>query len=555
VELMTLGETEKSLLKRYPKAIAHMRWQLQAERFGVIFGAGASRSLGFPNWEELVQRVAESPEVDGATLPTEVKKPLPIIAEVAYHEFQRRHIDEVRAVSSNTNDVERLLTARWIDLIHRCLYQAVPSSAVDLLERDAVYRHFLPVVRKSPITVNYNYDDTLQQLLLHTRADQDEGRGFETITDPNFQHGHSNRVLYHPNGFLPRNHLERTADKIIFNDGTFADQVNDFVTGTFSSMLHHLSQHTWLLVGLSLGDETLRHMLHRSARRNPGHYHYHVEHCPTPPVTLTPAMKGQAAANFETYNLITLFLDSTEIEALGRCLAAPRNDLIAASEEVRVRLSYTFYFIGVPGVGKSTSLSHFKSLATWDEWLEERLPEMSKPFVSLTVEERDKVDAWILKQVGLKNRRLLDAERENGIGLTVVDRCVPDAVTFTQPDGWSEKAQALLHAISPGESSRIVHPGHVIFLVGDPREIKIRAATKQKKTPEKYVNGMQKALRLVYGSDGVTEIDATNMTVRQVVKQIARIIHLCDYVECDLQKRLERVRDGVVVNAEDIELE
>ena len=180
---------------------------------------------------------------------------------------------------------------------------------------------------------------------------------------------------------------------------------------------------------------------------------------------------------------------------------------------------------------------------------------MGKPFVALTDEERIKIDAWILRQVELKNRRLLDAERKNGIGLTVVDRCVPDAVTFTQPDGWSEKAQALLNAISPGESSRIVHPGHVIFLVGDPREIKIRAATKQKKTPEKYVSGMQKALRLVYGSEGVTQIDATNMTVRQVVKQIARIIHLSDYVECDLQKRLEEVRDGVVVNAEDIELE
>jgi hypothetical protein len=531
-----------------------MRWQLDAERFGVIFGAGASRDLGFPTWEGLVQRVVDSPEVDGATLTKEVQKPLPIVAEVAFHAFRQRYIDEVRAVSSNANDVERLITSRWIELIHRCLYDGVPESVADLLARDTVYKHLLPVVRLSPITVNYNYDDTLQRLLLHTRRDVDKGRGFETIVDPNLQHSHTNNVLYHPNGFLPRNHLERTADKIIFNDGTFADQISDFMMGTFSSMLHHLSQHTWLLVGLSLSDETLRHMLHKSALLNPGHYHYHIEHCRAPVGALTSAMRCQAAANFETYNLITLFLDSSEIATLGQCLAAPAHDLRALAEESNVRLSYTFYLAGVPSVGKSTSLSHFKNLATWDEWLEERLPEMGKPFLTLTEEERLKVDAWIMNQVGLKNRRLLDAERDGGIGITVVDRCVPDAVTFTQPDGWRDKAKSLLDAVSPGAAKRIVHPGQVLLLVGDPKEIKIRAATKNKETSEKYTEGMQRALQLVYGNSGVTNVDVRNMTVRQVVKEIARIIHLGDYRECNLQKRLEDIRDGVITPIEAIEL-
>jgi hypothetical protein len=552
--MTTLGDTERRLLQRYPRAIAHMRWQLRAKRFGVVFGAGASRDLGFPTWEGLVQRVAESPEVDGATLMKEVRKPLPIVAEVAFHAFRQRNIDQVRAISSNANDVDRLLTARWIDLIHRCLYAGVPESVSTLYERDTVYKHLLPVVRESPITVNYNYDDTLQRFLLHTRTGVDQDRGFETIVDPNLQHSASNSVLYHPNGFLPKVHLERTTDKIVFNDGTFADQINDFMMGTFSSMVHHLSQHTWLLVGLSLSDETLRHLLHKSALLNPGHYHYHVEHCPTAVDTPTSAIKGQAEANFETYNLITLFLDSNEIAGLGHCLVAPSGDLRALAEETNVRLSYTFYLTGVPGVGKTTSMSHFKNLATWDEWLEERLPEMAKPFVALTEEERLKVDAWIMKQVGLKNRRLLDAEREDGIGITIVDRCVPDAVTFTQPEGWRDKAQAVLNSVSPGSSKRSVHPGHVLLLVGDPKEIKIRAATKNKQTKEKYTDGMQRALRLLYGKDGVTEVDATNMTVRQVVKQIARIIHLSEYSECNLQKRLEDVRDGVIVNTEKIEL-
>jgi hypothetical protein len=179
---------------------------------------------------------------------------------------------------------------------------------------------------------------------------------------------------------------------------------------------------------------------------------------------------------------------------------------------------------------------------------------MGKPFVTLTEEERHKVDAWIMNQVGLKNRRLLDAERDGGIGITVVDRCVPDAVTFTQPEGWRDKAKSLLDAVSPGAAKRIVHPGQVLLLVGDPKEIKIRAAIKNKDTPEKYTEGMQRALQLVYGDDGVTDVDVTNMTVRQVVKEIARIIHLGDYDECNLQKRLEDIRDGAIAPAEAIKL-
>ena len=78
---------------------------------------------------------------------------------------------------------------------------------------------------------------------------------------------------------------------------------------------------------------------------------------------------------------------------------------------------------------------------------------------------------------------------------------------------------------------------------------------RNKDTPEKYTEGMQRALELVYGEEGVTKVDATNMTVRQVVKEIARTIHLRDYYECNLQKRLEDIRDGVITNPEAIELE
>jgi len=551
---MNLGAPEESLLKRYPKAIAHMHWRNSVRRLGLVFGAGASRDLGFPTWETLVRRIARSSEVDGSDLvPKELRKPLPIIAESAFHLFRERHLPAVRKLSRNVNDIDRLLTARWVDLLHRCLYQGVPTTTPGLLKRDTVYKHLLPIVKRSPITVNYNYDDTLQRILLHDKP-ADAGRGFETVTDPNLPHSPSNAVLYHPNGFLPHNLMERTSQKIVFNEGTFAGQVSDFMMGTFSSMLNHLSQNTALFVGLSLSDETLRHMLHRSAILNPGHYHYYVAHCDSTARPPSPAMKAEAAANFETYNLITLFLDSSDIAALGHCLAAPEADLKRCAKENAVRLSYTFYLVGVPGVGKTTALSQFKDLATWDEWLDERLPEMGKPFPSLTDRERQKVDEWIMKQVGLKNTGLIEAEEKAGIGITIVDRCVPDAVTFTQPKGWKDKAQSLLEAISPKKANLKVYPGHVILLVGDAEEISIRAEIKNRKAKAKYIEGLQAALDTVYGSRGVTKLDVSRLTIREAVKEVARLIHLENYTTCNLQKRLEDIRDGRIRSGREIKV-
>jgi hypothetical protein len=49
-----------SLMATTPRAVVHLRAQAQRKRLGLIFGSGASKDLGFPNWPELIQRVAQS---------------------------------------------------------------------------------------------------------------------------------------------------------------------------------------------------------------------------------------------------------------------------------------------------------------------------------------------------------------------------------------------------------------------------------------------------------------------------------------------------------------
>jgi hypothetical protein len=56
------------ILARDPKAIAHLRRQLIRGRLGLIFGAGASRGLGFPNWPGLVDGIAAHCDVNGQAI-------------------------------------------------------------------------------------------------------------------------------------------------------------------------------------------------------------------------------------------------------------------------------------------------------------------------------------------------------------------------------------------------------------------------------------------------------------------------------------------------------
>jgi hypothetical protein len=42
-----------------------MRQQFSRNRFGLVFGAGIGVALNFPNWTELLERIARHPAVGG----------------------------------------------------------------------------------------------------------------------------------------------------------------------------------------------------------------------------------------------------------------------------------------------------------------------------------------------------------------------------------------------------------------------------------------------------------------------------------------------------------
>lgn len=54
-------DTHKSFLESYGRPVVHMRNQVSANRFGLVFGSGLSKGLGIPTWRDLVKDLSQDP--------------------------------------------------------------------------------------------------------------------------------------------------------------------------------------------------------------------------------------------------------------------------------------------------------------------------------------------------------------------------------------------------------------------------------------------------------------------------------------------------------------
>jgi SIR2-like protein/AAA domain-containing protein len=528
--------TEADVFNLYPRAVAHMRSQLEKTRFGVILGAGVGKPLGFPDWQELMGRIATNPRV-GATRVLEVlraaNKPLPLQAQVMFSRFRANFPQaELEADVSQAASL-RLIRAEWRNLVHQCLYEGVPETT----SVDSVYRQFVDVIKQSAMTVNYNFDDTLERLLLDKRSQQE--KGYETVTDARLQFQRNAGVIYHPNGFLPRSRFDNPSDSIVLTEDSFGDQLIDSMSGQFAALANHLSKNTCLLIGISLEDQTLRHLLRQHARMNPGHVHYYVRFVGDS--VESDAFTAEREANFEVFNLVTLFLDSAGLASLSRLLVMPEVDLTSFAQPS----AYCFYLTGAPGTGKTAIASFLKNLITYDEWIEARPDNLAKPHDELSSTERAEVDEWVLRQIGIKNQHLEYDTYLHPVGVRVVDRCLADPIAFSEYGQWAAKAAAIKAAIE--EHHRPAHPGHVILLQGDPKELTIRVRAQNKRSSVDYTTRLQRDMKILYGgAQGVTQMNLEGCDLHEAVKRVARLVHMEPYEECDLGAILSGVESGHV---------
>jgi len=531
-----MDSKEKDLLLSHSRWLAHMLVQIEKGRFGLVLGAGVSKPLNFPNWGQLVERIAKHPEVQGEHILSSAGRNLSETSktQMLFLHYRTKNLEKTN--EQLTSKSERRIQGQWRRIIHSALYEGVSSDPTELRDRHPYLKEWIPVILKSGMTVNYNFDDTIQQLIILDKpAHPGTVRAFETVWNAYLPFRSESAILYHPNGFLPRNLLENPSESLVFSEESFADQLIESMAGHHASLIHHLSKTTCIFIGLSLSDPTLRHLLRQSAVINPGHYHYYVQHMRPGDKRDVEVERSVRDANFEVYNLITLFLNDEEIAALGRLLTLDNGPLLKESEELGAELSYVFYLSGPIGAGKTTTLGYFGSFKTYEEWTEVRRTELAKPWKDLTKVEREFVDDWIARQFEIRNTILIKHE----VGIHICDRTPLDPICFNEDSEVPAKARFLAEHLRPGKSGRKAQGGKVILLIGTPDELEARVVGRHKQSPSALIADLQQRLQRIFSrTANVAVVDTSGMSIPQVVKQVSRIVLLDEYAPFNLADRL-----------------
>lgn len=532
--MAALQEEDLQILKRYPRAVVHLRDRDRAGRLALGLGAGVSMDLGFPSWKELVERLAMHSDLKGAHFPVDAALTIKTQALIQHLGKSGGHH---LAPSAET---EREIRYRWIQLLHGALYDGISEDPALLCDKHPYLRYFLEIIKNGPLTINYNFDDSIERMLGHvyrTEQEHNNERVYETIWEPSTQFRRSKGVIYHPNGFLPRSLVEGFSDNIVFAEGEYADQLIDVMSGHYASLIAHLTNYTCLFIGLSLSDSTIKHLLRQNVHCNPGHPHYYVRYCKS--ITDIPSDKfdTETLANFDVYGVVTLYLTKPEMASLGRLLSCPEPDLREGLDRLGLRKRYVYYLSGAVGSGKSSVVQQLKSLSSVAEWVDQRPALLEKPHTSLNEQERKQIDDWISHQFRRKNFRLLASKDL----VLACDRTPLDPLVFVEENDVELRARQHLKVIQPSPDGESLVPGHVIVLTASAEELMARAKERHKGATLEYLRQQQERFAALFGAGApaVTVLSTSSRTLASVVRAISKIIHLGEYEELDLASRLK----------------
>jgi len=532
----------EEILSRYSKPIVHLRQQHKNRRLGLIFGAGISKELLFPDWNELVKRIAWHPLVAANEMYDSAQKwsSTTAITQILFQHFKRKRLKELESEYADETVTyrEKKVLADWREAVHDVLYKNALVNRKDMVRKHQYLNAFIPLIKKTEVTVTYNFDDTLEYMLSSSEGggSKEKGRAYQAVWNPHMQFREDTAVIYHPNGYLPADKNLNQSEKLVFSEESFSDQLIGSMSGRLSTLLHLFTKKTCLFVGLSLEDNTLKHLLRQASSISPGNYHYFIRYTNGNKELTSDEKNAIYNSNFEVYNLITLFLNGSEIAGLAKLVDFDNEEFQNLAAIAGVEIKFLYYLVGTVGSGKSTILSHFGNLINYEEWMEDRLPELSKPFSELSETEESKVNNWVDRQFFLKNKSIMN-EKE---GIVLVDRSPLDPITFTQSEkDMQRRAELMASAIAPGDSNYKIESGHILLLKANPSDLVGRLLSKRKTNWErKALHGLQESALNMYGELGTRQVENIDRTIPEVVSDIAKIIHIDEYEPADLNGKL-----------------
>ena len=544
-----------SIMRNHARAVVHMRGQYDEpkRRLGLLIGAGVSRGLGLPDWRTLVERLATHPDIDCPHLiPWRLQRgrtknkaatsnhSLASITQILFSTYSKKQIITNKLELPIRLIEERKINTGWMKLIHSVLYEGLTESKYrKLIVKHEYIDEIVSMAKQTDMVVNFNFDDSIEWALFEVR-DKDEqmrSRGYETVWEPDAQLKRDKAVIYHPNGMLPFIFEDGASPYLIFSDETFQDQVTNIAHGKNIHLSGFIFRNTCLMIGLSLDDSSLKQILRQNTVSHPGHIHYHI-HFVSKDSSLKPEdRKDIFLSNFEKFNTYTIFLTSRGIRELLQLISMPSSQFVRDFEGNGIK--YIYYLMGAVGVGKSTSVKHFQSLQTYDEWVDRRKPLMAIPEGQIdSKEDITKIDVWIAEQFGKKNYCIAESRE----GVHIIDRTPLDPLTFGDKEKRKEKARRLLESLRQGGSA--VQCGQIIWLDAGAEEIAHRKSRKHKNWEIDAIKDLLDQIEEIFGGTGAVKLSTHGRTSMEVAREIANIVHISKYNTVDIERELNTFAEG-----------
>jgi SIR2-like protein len=556
LQMPSPGEALKSAAEQQPQLpvwITHM-WQRRIEhsRLGLVLGAGVSDDADIPMWGELVTRLMASANFPDDRMAAHKNDGLTptLLAEMAY----RRHFDsQTEAHSDMVAKFRRYqVDASWCLKIHACLYEKVMGKTfAEIAEKHVYLEPLAELICKSQFAVTFNFDDIVDEAVI-TYADKGRGQNPEIIVRPKIETRKDAPIIYHINGKLPREELRGRSEQVLLTEDAFADILLSPNSHDAEFVINKFAVRTFLLLGVSLTDNSLKNLLRSAAKRNPSNHHFIVyfEDDDRPPRSKE-VRQDLFDANLHVYNLISIFLSRSEIKALIQMLNLDIRDAEFENQLrhiAKVKIDRKYYLVGSVAAGKSSTLEALRCFTTHEEWKGRVPAEMYLKDETLDEEQQRKVDQFLYPQLTQKNRRMSSEYP----ALRVMDRAYLDLFAFSKSsEEIKRKAIRLKEEVDCWGGH--FQDGQIFFLTASVEEFKERLAKRALPTgdgkkiqydPESLI-AQDAKLRKIYKPEPKSTFDTSEMVGAETAKKIARAILLGPYEAFDFAARLAQIcKDG-----------
>lgn len=174
---MDESDNKTKLIKQYCKAIIDMRQKVEDNELILCFGAGVSSSWKIPNWEELVSRIASNEQVKGEEFES-LNLSLSSKVQALYEKFKKQERGKMK--SSENMFWEDHIRYKWMEIIRHELYKTHKEG--DL--KHPYMKEYIKIIKKSPVTINYNFDNLIEQCIKREQKADEWGTGVETVDKP-----------------------------------------------------------------------------------------------------------------------------------------------------------------------------------------------------------------------------------------------------------------------------------------------------------------------------------------------------------------------------------